>query len=63
MNVPEIFETLDYGPAPESAAEAMAWLDGRPTWVIAVGYSGSVALGVASTVVARANRGVRGRHD
>ncbi|MEM0949879.1 MAG: aldehyde dehydrogenase family protein [Pseudomonadota bacterium] len=28
MNVPEIFETLDYGPAPESAAEAVAWLDG-----------------------------------
>jgi aldehyde dehydrogenase (NAD+) len=27
MNVSEIFETMDYGPAPESAAEAMAWLD------------------------------------
>ncbi len=27
MNVPEIFETLDYGPAPESAAEAQAWLE------------------------------------
>ncbi|MDJ0631167.1 MAG: aldehyde dehydrogenase family protein [Rhodobacter sp.] len=26
MNVPEIFESLDYGPAPESAAEALAWL-------------------------------------
>jgi aldehyde dehydrogenase (NAD+) len=26
MNVPEIFDTLDYGPAPESAAEALAWL-------------------------------------
>ena len=26
MNVPEIFETMDYGPAPESAAEALAWL-------------------------------------
>jgi len=27
MNVPEIFETMDYGPAPESSAAAMAWLD------------------------------------
>lgn len=27
MNVSQIFESLDYGPAPESAAEAMAWLD------------------------------------
>ncbi|MDJ0826121.1 MAG: aldehyde dehydrogenase family protein [Rhodobacter sp.] len=26
MNVPEIFDTLDYGRAPESAAEALAWL-------------------------------------
>ncbi len=26
MNVPEIFESLDYGPAPETAAEALAWL-------------------------------------
>ncbi|MDF0599183.1 aldehyde dehydrogenase family protein [Psychromarinibacter sp. C21-152] len=26
MNVPEIFDTMDYGPAPESAAEALAWL-------------------------------------
>ncbi len=26
MNVPEIFESMDYGPAPESAAEALAWL-------------------------------------
>ncbi|MEM6305687.1 MAG: aldehyde dehydrogenase family protein [Pseudomonadota bacterium] len=26
MTIPEIFETLDYGPAPESAAEALAWL-------------------------------------
>ena len=24
--VKEIFETMDYGPAPESAAEAFAWL-------------------------------------
>ena len=29
MNVSEIFETMDYGPAPESAVEAMAWLDAR----------------------------------
>ena len=29
MNVSEIFETMDYGPAPESAAEATAWLEGR----------------------------------
>ena len=26
MNVSEIFDTMDYGPAPESAAEALAWL-------------------------------------
>ena len=26
MNVPEIFDSMDYGPAPESAAEALAWL-------------------------------------
>ena len=26
MNVSEIFETMDYGPAPEDASEAMAWL-------------------------------------
>ncbi|WP_238365641.1 aldehyde dehydrogenase family protein [Mesobacterium pallidum] len=26
MSVSEIFETMDYGPAPESAAEALAWL-------------------------------------
>lgn len=29
MTVKEIFETMDYGPAPESAAEAFAWLDGH----------------------------------
>ncbi len=29
MNVSEIFETMEYGPAPESAAEAMAWLEGH----------------------------------
>jgi len=27
MNIPEIFDTLDYGPAPEDAAPAFAWLD------------------------------------
>lgn len=27
MTVKEIFRTMDYGPAPESAAEAQAWLD------------------------------------
>ncbi|NBR90383.1 MAG: aldehyde dehydrogenase family protein, partial [Rhodobacteraceae bacterium] len=26
MTVKEIFETMDYGPAPEGAAEALAWL-------------------------------------
>ncbi|MGZ2259533.1 aldehyde dehydrogenase family protein [Roseobacter sp. A03A-229] len=26
MTVKEVFETMDYGPAPESAAEALAWL-------------------------------------
>ena len=30
MNVRDIFETMDYGPAPESAAEALAWLARRP---------------------------------
>ncbi|KMW57913.1 Aldehyde dehydrogenase [Candidatus Rhodobacter oscarellae] len=29
MNVPEIFESMEYGPAPESAAEALAWLVDR----------------------------------
>jgi len=27
MNVRDIFETMDYGPAPEAAGEASAWLD------------------------------------
>ncbi|GLT11738.1 aldehyde dehydrogenase [Sulfitobacter porphyrae] len=26
MTIPEIFESMDYGPAPESAADALAWL-------------------------------------
>lgn len=26
MNIPEIFDSMEYGPAPESAAEALAWL-------------------------------------
>ena len=25
MNVQKIFETMDYGPAPEDASEARAW--------------------------------------
>ena len=29
MNVPEIFETMDYGPAPESRAEALDWIASR----------------------------------
>ncbi len=29
MNIPEIFETLDYGTAPEAAEMANAWLDGH----------------------------------
>jgi aldehyde dehydrogenase (NAD+) len=29
MSVSEIFETMDYGPAPEDAKPAMAWLDRR----------------------------------
>ena len=29
MNVRDHFESMDYGSAPESAAEAMAWLDGH----------------------------------
>ncbi len=29
MTVREIFETMSYGPAPEGAAEVMAWLDGH----------------------------------
>ncbi len=33
MTIPEIFETMEYGPAPESAAEALAWLvDGGDTY-------------------------------
>ncbi len=33
MNVRDIFETMDYGPAPESAAEALAWLaEPRPAF-------------------------------
>ncbi|AZQ65666.1 aldehyde dehydrogenase family protein [Silicimonas algicola] len=27
MNVRDIFETMDYGPAPEDASEAMAWIE------------------------------------
>ena len=26
MNVSEIFESMDYGPAPEDASEVKAWL-------------------------------------
>ena len=26
MTVKEIFDTMDYGPAPESAVEALTWL-------------------------------------
>jgi aldehyde dehydrogenase (NAD+) len=26
MTVKEIFESMDYGPAPESSAEALAWV-------------------------------------
>ncbi|MDV7145783.1 aldehyde dehydrogenase family protein, partial [Tropicimonas sp. TH_r6] len=29
MNIKDIFESMDYGPAPESAAEAQAWLEAR----------------------------------
>ena len=29
MNVRDIFETMEYGPAPEGTKEAMAWLDGH----------------------------------
>ncbi|MDJ1006667.1 MAG: aldehyde dehydrogenase family protein [Paracoccaceae bacterium] len=29
MNVPEIFETMEYGPAPESRAEALDWIAGH----------------------------------
>ena len=29
MNVREIFDTMDYGPAPEDASQAMDWLDGH----------------------------------
>ncbi len=29
MNVRDIFEAMSYGPAPEGAAEVMAWLDGH----------------------------------
>ena len=26
MTIKEIFETMEYGPAPESAADALAWI-------------------------------------
>ena len=26
MSIADIFDSMDYGPAPESAAEALAWL-------------------------------------
>ena len=29
MNVKDIFETMEYGPAPESAKEALAWIEAR----------------------------------
>ena len=29
MTIKDIFESMDYGPAPESAAEALAWLADR----------------------------------
>ena len=29
MTVKEIFETMEYGPAPESATEALAWIEGH----------------------------------
>jgi aldehyde dehydrogenase (NAD+) len=29
MSVAEIFETMEYGPAPESADPAQAWLESR----------------------------------
>ena len=29
MTIAEIFETMEYGPAPESADPAQAWLDAR----------------------------------
>ena len=29
MTIKEIFETMDYGPAPESSAEALAWINDR----------------------------------
>jgi len=29
MTIKEIFDTMDYGPAPESSAEALKWLADR----------------------------------
>ena len=29
MTTRELFETMDYGPSPEGATEALAWLDGH----------------------------------
>ncbi|MEL6649092.1 MAG: aldehyde dehydrogenase family protein, partial [Pseudomonadota bacterium] len=26
MNIPEIYDSMEYGPAPESAGEALAWI-------------------------------------
>ena len=31
MNVRDIFDTMDYGPAPEDASEALAWIDSAMT--------------------------------
>ena len=70
MKVAEIFESLDYGPAPESAAPAIAWLDAHGRrfghfvdgrWVECPPRSGAVEFRVAASPAAdprpRANRG------
>ena len=47
MNVSDIFEPMDYGPAPESSAEALAWL---VDWLAAAGYEFKTVGEVAAAV-------------
>ncbi|KAA2313341.1 aldehyde dehydrogenase family protein [Pseudooceanicola sediminis] len=68
MGVSEIFETMDYGPAPESAAEAMAWIaahdgrfghfiDGRFTKPAALFATRNPASGDALAEISQASQG------
>ena len=51
MTVKEIFETMEYGPAPEATKEAMAWINAKNAHFVnlLMGYlqsraKGSIAL-------------------